>query len=159
MADRADASMETSAASRFSADRRMLPNLRRDVEDGLPDSPPPHTYRIANALGWFSVGLGFMEILAPRTVSRWLGLGKNHDSLIPWMGAREVATGIGILSSASPGPWLWLRVAGDAIDLSLLGAALHSEEVEPECLAAGAAAVAGVTACDLYCAARHGLHS
>jgi hypothetical protein len=37
------------------------------------------------------------------------------------MGIREVTQGVGILARPRPTTWLWSRVAGDGIDLSLLG--------------------------------------
>ena len=37
---------------------------------------------------------------------------------------REIGTGIGILTSRAPSPWLWGRVAGDALDIATVGAGL-----------------------------------
>src|SRR4051794_41614232 len=37
------------------------------------------------------------------------------------MGIRELTQGTGILTRPRPTMWLWSRVAGDAVDLSLLG--------------------------------------
>ena len=34
--------------------------------------------------------------------------------------SREIVTGIGLLASSDPRPWIWGRVAGDALDLSTL---------------------------------------
>ena len=36
------------------------------------------------------------------------------------VGAREIASGFGILAQNKPTPWLWSRVGGDAMDLALL---------------------------------------
>ena len=71
--------------------------------------------RTARALGWFSIGLGMAELLAPRAMARATGLRGRH-SLIQAYGLREIATGIGLLASDNPRPWLWARVAGDALD-------------------------------------------
>jgi len=71
--------------------------------------------RTARALGWFSVGLGMAELLAPRAMARVTGLRGRH-TLIQAYGLREIATGIGLLTSDNPRPWLWARVAGDALD-------------------------------------------
>jgi hypothetical protein len=36
---------------------------------------------------------------------------------------REIASGIGLLAQCDdPGPWLWARVAGDAVDMATLAA-------------------------------------
>ena len=42
-------------------------------------------------------------------------------------GLREIGTGIGILTSKDPSPWLWGRVAGDALDVATVGAGLVTQ--------------------------------
>ena len=37
------------------------------------------------------------------------------------------ATGVGILASRSPAPWLWARVAGDGLDMATLRSAAAFE--------------------------------
>src|SRR3954471_18313965 len=80
-------------------------------------SPPDTRYApgigLARFLGWFSIGLGMAELLAPREMAR-LG-GVRQEGLLQAYGLREIATGIGILSSPQPAGWLWARVAGDAL--------------------------------------------
>ena len=56
-------------------------------------------------------------------VSRRLGL-RGHEKLVASYGAREIATGIGILAARDPTPWIWGRVAGDALDLGTLAGGL-----------------------------------
>jgi uncharacterized membrane protein len=65
------------------------------------------------------------------------------------LGMREVASGIGILSQRRKSPWLWSRVAGDAMDLALLGRAAVQPGAGAARLAVAAFAVAGVTALDV----------
>ena len=105
----------------------------------------------ARALGWFSIGLGLAELLAPRLVARATGLA-GRESLVRLYGVREIATGIGILCARDPAPWVWGRVAGDVIDLATLAA--HTDTGNPLRERAGGAmaAVAGVAALDLACA-------
>jgi uncharacterized membrane protein len=68
------------------------------------------------------------------------------------LGAREVASGIGILTRRRPDSnWMWSRVGGDAIDLALLGAAFRLKKSKRKNLAIATAAVAGVTALDAIC--------
>src|SRR5262245_57047783 len=67
----------------------------------------------SNALGLFSVGLGLAEFLAPDAVADCTGAVGIEPSLVKAYGLREIATGIGLLSSRRPAPWLWGRVAGD----------------------------------------------
>ena len=78
---------------------------------------------LAQFLGWFSIGLGTAQLVAPRTLSRIVGA--SDDGVAPRvlraMGARELTQGAGILVRPRPTMWLWSRVAGDAVDLALLG--------------------------------------
>jgi uncharacterized membrane protein len=48
--------------------------------------------------------------------------------------------------------WLKARVAGDAVDLGLMGASFFAEEAQPARLALATGAVVGVTALDVLCA-------
>jgi len=105
---------------------------------------------LANGLGWFSIGLGLAELLAPEKVGQAIGV-KNHHSLLRTLGARELASGVAILAQEKPREALWSRVAGDAIDLGLLGSALRSEGADQQRVIGAIAAVAGVTALDVYC--------
>jgi hypothetical protein len=77
----------------------------------------------ARALGWFSIGLGLAELTMPRTLARAAGA-PNLPGLTRFYGLREIGTGIGILTSKDPSPWLWGRVAGDALDVATVGTGL-----------------------------------
>jgi uncharacterized membrane protein len=61
---------------------------------------------------------------------------------------REIGAGIGILSSARPVPWLWSRVAGDMMDITLLAAAMNSDDNDTDRVAGAIAAVLGISALD-----------
>lgn len=79
--------------------------------------------RIAKRLGWFSVGLGAMEILAPRRFTRALGM-QGNESLIRAYGVRELLSGIMSLSvDRSAG--LRSRLVGDGLDAATLLSALR----------------------------------
>jgi uncharacterized membrane protein len=69
--------------------------------------------------------------------------------LLPLYGVREIATGIGILSSSRPTGGLWARVAGDAMHLSMLAAVLNNRKNDRRRLAAATASVVGVTVLDV----------
>jgi hypothetical protein len=101
----------------------------------------------ACALGWFSIGLGLAELLAPRLLGRLTGM-QGREGMIRACGAREIGTGIGLLWSFDRAPWVWGRVAGDAIDLAGLAAGLARSEGKIGPLAA-IGAVAGVTLADI----------
>jgi uncharacterized membrane protein len=65
------------------------------------------------------------------------------------LGARELASGIAILSQVRPTPWVWARVGGDVMDLALLSRGLDSDRNDRGRMAAATAAVAAVTMLDL----------
>src|SRR5581483_6566973 len=114
--------------------------------------------KLAQALGWFSIGLGLGEILAPKQICKIAGLsdGKedSHSTLLRAFGGRELASGIGILSKRKPTEWMWSRVAGDIMDLACLTAGFASPKAERGKLSAAIATVAGVTVLDILCAKR-----
>ena len=109
--------------------------------------------RLARALGWLSIGVGLAEVVAPRGVARLIGADDDGmtRNLLRTMGLREIAAGVGILSQRRPTTWIWGRVAGDALDLALLGAAMESDNAQRTRLLSASAAVLGVTALDVYC--------
>src|SRR5947208_1082336 len=102
---------------------------------------------LARGLGWFSIGLGLAEMLAPRMLTEQMGM-QGKEPLLRFYGAREMAAGVGILMSDNPGPWVWGRVAGDALDLATLAAGLDKQNPRKGNVAIALAAVAGVTALD-----------
>lgn len=106
--------------------------------------------RLAAGLGWFSIGLGVAELVAPRAVARGIGLkGRGPTpALTRLCGLRELAAGVGILSERRPAAWVWSRVVGDVMDLALLAAGFGGRATNRARLAAATAAVAGVTVVD-----------
>jgi len=110
--------------------------------------------QLAIGLGWFSIALGAAELLAPRALDRAVGA-EMYPSLTRFCGLREITAGVGLLTQPDPAPWLWARVAGDAMDLALLGLAMPDADDDERARLAGAAlAVAGVTALDVFAARR-----
>jgi uncharacterized membrane protein len=103
--------------------------------------------RLALGLGWFSIALGATEVLAPGAIGRWLGV-RDRDPLIRALGARGIASGIGIVTRPRPARGVWARVGGDLMDLAALGAALPRSE-RPRRVAGAMAVVAGITALDI----------
>ena len=73
----------------------------------------------AQGLGIFSIALGLTELLAPRALARMTGM-QGRETLLRAYGLREIVTGVGLLASPDPRPWIWGRVAGDELDLSTL---------------------------------------
>lgn len=107
--------------------------------------------KLAKGLGWFSIGLGLTQVLAPRWLGRKTGLGER-TGLMRLLGTREIATGLLILSESRPAAGMWGRVVGDVMDLVVLGGAYNSFGTRRERVARSAAAVLGVTLADLGCA-------
>lgn len=106
--------------------------------------------RLAQGLGWFSIALGLMELTLSRQLCRALGM-RNMEWLVRAYGAREVGTGIGLLAFRNRAPWIWARVAGDALDLATLAAALPAKRKRRN-VGMAIGAVAGVSALDYACA-------
>jgi uncharacterized membrane protein len=118
------------------------------------ERPRTRSAQIATGLGYFSLGLGLAELIAPGTMARLIGLDDTDDGhrrTLRAFGAREIANGAAILAAPDDAKWLWSRVGGDALDLAYLGAAGLKEGAEARRIAA-ALAVAGVTALDLFSA-------
>ncbi len=123
------------------------------------------TRRLVDGLGLFSLALGTAQIVAPGAMNRLIGAGDDAKSraVQRWLGgAREGAAGTGIESRRRPAAWLWTRVAGDALDLTMLGTVLAGTRRHPEArrrAAIATAAVVGVTAADLLAALRLSRHT
>ncbi|AWK85741.1 cyclase dehydrase [Azospirillum thermophilum] len=105
---------------------------------------------LARGLGWFSLALGATEILAGRSLARWMGM-EDRTALIRAYGAREVMAGLGLVALGDPKPWLWSRVAGDALDLATLATGWTDDNPRRHNVGLAIGAVAAVTALDLLC--------
>jgi hypothetical protein len=92
----------------------------------------------ARALGWFSIGLGIAQLLMPRTLARAAGA-PDVALLTRLCGVRDVGVGIGLLTSEDPTPWLWGRVAGDALDMAAVAGGLVTAGAPARTLASLAA--------------------
>jgi hypothetical protein len=110
-----------------------------------------NTDRLARGLGWFSIGLGLTELLAPRALTRWLGM-EGHEALVRAYGVREIGAGIMTLSP-DKGLGLQSRVAGDALDIATLLAGLRADNPKRDNVAIALAMVLGVTLLDIAGAA------
>lgn len=109
---------------------------------------------MARGLGWFSIGFGLAEIMLARTVSHGVGL-PGRTGLVRAYGVREIGQGVGILASKRPrglARWMWLRVAGDVLDMVTVAAALRATRSRKGRAAAAIASVAGITVVDVICA-------
>jgi uncharacterized membrane protein len=140
---------EASAARRLAPGRPPRPFERHDMSS---NGSLTQEEGWAYGLGLFGVGLGVMELLTPRRLAKMIGAPSGYRTLIRMMGLREIASGVGIFSRRSPATAVWSRVAGDALDLGCLAAALLSGRGHPARLLTSTVAVAGVAAVDLLVA-------
>lgn len=105
---------------------------------------------LARGLGWFSIALGAIELLAPRVVARGVNL-PRRSGLVAGYGLREIGAGVAILAADNPATWIWGRVGGDALDIATLVGGLVGGSRKR---GAGVAllATATVTVADVICA-------
>ena len=102
----------------------------------------------AQALGWFSLALGAMELLAPKRVGRSMGLDKPNT--VRAFGMREIASGAMILARPRKGVGMWSRVGGDLLDLGVLAMARPVSGRQKWLHRAALGAVAGALAADAW---------
>jgi hypothetical protein len=112
---------------------------------------------LARALGLFSIALGAAELIAPRAMSRLVGMGSRRRALrlLQSVGLREIGSGLGIL--ARPGMRsVTSRVVGDALDAAVLFSALRTRGARRKRALVALGVVVGVAALDIYCSRRLG---
>jgi hypothetical protein len=111
-----------------------------------------NTDRAARALGYTSLALGLTEIAAPNWLAGQMGIDEK-PGLFRALGLREIASGVAILRGEKKAPGLWSRVAGDVMDLALLGVAARASSRKGG-VGAAAAMVLGITALDVLSAVK-----
>jgi hypothetical protein len=109
----------------------------------------------AKALGVFGIGLGMVELCAPRWLGRAVGAGERSPRLVRAFGLREIAAGVAILARRRKASGLWARAIGDLFDLTGLIAALRRSTRRGR-TALALAAVVGASALDVTFARRLG---
>ena len=107
--------------------------------------------RMAKGLGYLSIALGAAELVAPRAMCRAAGL-NGMEPLVRSYGAREIATGVAILTSHNRAPWIWGRVAGDMADIATVATGIRRNGEKTTNAILTLAALAAVTAVDVMCA-------
>ena len=112
-----------------------------------------NTMKLARGLGWFSVGLGLVELLAPRWFARKIGT-PDRPRLVRAFGAREVLAGVGALKQRNPARSIWARAAGDALDVAALGMAMRAAPLNRKKIALATALCGGAGLLDVLTARR-----
>lgn len=112
--------------------------------------------QLATGLGLFSLALGAAELFAPDRVAEHIGVRADARTsrLLRAFGAREIASGLAILSDPRAAGPVWSRVVGDALDVATLMAFTADARANRTRLGIATAAVAGVSALDMLCAQR-----
>jgi uncharacterized membrane protein len=106
---------------------------------------------LSRGLGAFSLGLGAVQLVAPRRLLRATGYPPRGSSplVMRVIGLRELGAAGGLLVQRWPVPFAWMRVAGDAMDLALAGRGLRARDVHRSRAMATFGALVAVTAADL----------
>ena len=139
-----------------------LSNVTRSAGDPKVLSTGPSSLsaadRLGRSLGWFSIGLGLAELLAPRAITRALGM-QGRETLVRAYGAREIGSGF-LSLSVEKTAGLWSRVAGDGLDIATLLSAYHPNNPKRGNVGMALAMVVGVAVLDIVGAqsvtTRHG---
>lgn len=108
-------------------------------------------YKLARFLGYLSVAIGLTELVWADSLALSLGLSR-FEWLVRAYGVREVLTGVLILVSRNPTPWIWLRVIGDALDGATLGWGYMRDPFKMASIAMTFVTVTPVIIADVYCA-------
>jgi hypothetical protein len=104
--------------------------------------------KLGLGLGFFSIGLGLLEVAAPGRIARWLGVeGKTGQRVTRLFGGRELLAGAMLLRGPAVSTNVWNRVFGDMIDLAALGLAFSRSDRKPA-VAGALAFVGGATLLD-----------
>lgn len=103
--------------------------------------------QLSKFLGWLSLGLGALELLASRRITTMLGVASPR--LVQAFGAREIAAGLMVLNKPDTALPIWGRVAGDAMDTAVLATGLTSGNRHRRAAAAAMLFVLGAAALDI----------
>ncbi|WP_315721385.1 MULTISPECIES: hypothetical protein [unclassified Bradyrhizobium] len=106
--------------------------------------------RLARGLGWFSIALGTLELLAPHRVTRALGM-DGREGLVRAYGVRELLAGVMTLSVEKKAG-LWSRVAGDGLDMATLLGEVRPSNPRVGTVMAALVMVGGITVLDYVAA-------
>jgi uncharacterized membrane protein len=106
---------------------------------------------VSRALGWFSAGLGAVQLIAPGRLLAACGIAPTGGRrvLTRIIGVRELLVVPGLLTGSRPFGWLAARVAGDAMDVVLLTRALRARDTRTGTVMTVLGAVVGVTLVDI----------
>jgi hypothetical protein len=115
---------------------------------------PALTPTLSGTLGQNAIGLGVWGLASPNSVNRFLGMDANPQTVQLLFGAREMATGLRLVSDPTCKMTLWARVAGDVFDIAVLRSLDKPENPKRGNVRLALGVVAAVTALDVLAAWR-----
>ena len=119
------------------------------IEKRPPNYIVPAQRPAATSFGYLSWALGITELLMPKLILRWLGVGREMAPLVRAFGLREISSGVGILRRPKDPRYMWSRVAGDALDMAALVVALRGRSYKPNRVVIAFGLVAAITMLDV----------
>lgn len=121
-----------------------------------PRRKPRRSDTVPLVLGFVSIGMSLVQIIAPKAFARAIGVKPNRRarSIVRAMGVRELAAGAGMLWQPQRPEWAWAKVAGAALDISLLAAATTKRRSNVPRIRSAAMATLGLAALDVLVARR-----
>lgn len=139
----------------------FLSTLKRSKSDPKVLKTGPSSFsssdRLARNLGWFSIGLGVVQLFGAHRITRALGM-EGQEVAVRACGLREIGSGMMTLS-VDREVGLASRIAGDGLDIVALGSAMHPDNPKQDNVAIALVMVAGVTLLDFIAAgAQTGRH-
>ena len=115
---------------------------------------PALTPTLSGTLGQNAIGLGVWGLAAPNSVNRFLGMYANPQTVQLLFGAREMATGLRLVSDPTCKMTLWARVAGDVFDIAVLRSLDRPDNPKRGNVRTALGIVLAVTALDVLAAVR-----
>lgn len=106
--------------------------------------------RLGRGLGWFSVALGAVELVAARRITGAIGL-DGKEKLVRAYGMREIASGV-LTLAVGRRAGLFSRIAGDGLDMATVAPALRRDNPKRTAALVTAAVLGVVGALDVLAA-------
>lgn len=107
--------------------------------------------KLARGLGWFSIGIGLVELLATDRLAQTLGM-EHRTKVLRLYGMREIGAGVGLLvGSPSLLFWMLTRIGGDVLDIAALKTALAPKNRKRRNAAVALGITVAITALDVVC--------
>ena len=109
---------------------------------------------VSTMLGMGAIGLGMWGLLAPKSVSRFLGIPASTHTVRTLFGVRELITGYTLAGDPTKSGMLWTRFAGDLFDIAVLRMADNPRNPQRKNARFALNAVLLITALDAFAAIR-----